>query len=175
MLTFCKESDKFFVCLKSLKNLLTFPAHLIFFEYSFYTCNLKKTWNLKLLSRVHLRHFCISFKEKVDKWNHLTFKKTMKCPKSQEWHIKVEIVKILASYQVCSWIIWGNRAFCCQRRPYLLDSDFQFGPTTHRVNPGVSGWVYKLWLSNPNRWSIKDLIPEKSPAKKYSKEWQSPC
>ena len=36
---------------------------------------------------------------------------------------------------------------------------------------GVSGWVCKLWWSNPNKWSIKGLIR----AKKYSKEWHSIC
>ena len=35
--------------------------------------------------------------------------------------------------------------FTPQKWPHLLDSNFQVGLSTHRVNPGVSGWVCKLW------------------------------
>ena len=175
MLTFCKESDKFFVCLKSLKNLLTFPAHLIFFEYSFYTCNLKKTWKLKLLSRVHLRHFCVNFLRKEGKYNLMAFKKIRSGHSCQKYRLKRRSSRFLRHIMFIVISAVAVIFFCHQNRPVLWISVFQLGLTAHRVYPGVSGWVYKVFWFKPNKWSIEGLIPEISSAKRYSKEWHRIC
>ena len=122
-----------------------------------------------------LRQFSVGFEWNYANFFSLALKKIRRAQVSQMCRLKRRSSRFLRHIIVVSYLPRLVVFFCPQNGLYLLDFDFQVGLIIPRVYPGVSGWVCKLWYFNPNKWSIKDLIPEKSPAKKYSKEWQSTC
>ena len=99
---------------------------------------------LSLSSMEFLRHFCVKFQENHRNLNFMALKKEIKPQRNRSDALKLRSSRFLRHIIVVSYFSLLVMFFSSQKGPHLLNSDFQVGLTTHRVHPGVSGWVCKL-------------------------------
>ena len=151
------------ICMKGFelwtRYVPNFPKSLYYWEVSWQ--NFLAERNLMSILRQLLR----KWRQLISFWLSKKFLKSIqvhKCKLNRRSWRYLRHIKVIVGFSLAVMF------FSLRNRPCLEVSVFQVGITAHRVHLGVSGLVCKLWRSNPNKWSIKDLIPEKSPEKKYS-------